>query len=504
VILPAVPDRALTELGRTEGGPDTLALLVRDQDTRRLLMVRAVLDAVEGADDAVCPPEARARMREDWALLVEADRAGPPGDYGPEREGAGPVPGPVSLPQGLSVPRRSPARDRLLHPLIGPWARRCLRGLDTEPGPPTEEGARELARDLAHFSAVAAVAAARAGISFSVRLRGRDGVLPLPSLGALYTVRSGDTVVDVLCRDRRLIMRQSGASDIVVHLEDGVGAWSGSPAWTPAYALPGLVPGAEPMAVDDLDPYRTVRDGSLHHGLSGPTTLDEGERKRWAQAWADTAGALEIGGEERVAEAVGLLRCLVPLAVPPGTDPKGRGTGSCSGTRREAFGALLSSTPPTPKVFAATLVHELNHTKLAALGDMVILHRAAREERYFAPWRPDPRPYDGLLQGAYSHLALADFHQRCALAAVNQADRESAWTLHARYQAQVGAVLPVLVGSPELTVVGRRFVDEMVVTYERMAGIPAPRGHVVQARAYVEVARALWVQRHGPRLSAAE
>ncbi|MGW9024458.1 aKG-HExxH-type peptide beta-hydroxylase [Streptomyces sp. NPDC055722] len=510
-MLPAVPDRALTELGRTEGGPDTLALLVRDQETRRLLMVRAVLDAVEGADDTVCPPRARARMRDDWALMVEADRAGPPEDYGPEQEGAGPVPapggvapeetgsvpGPVSFPQGVSVSRRSPARDRLLHPLIGPWARRCLRGLDTEPGPPTEERARELARDLAHFSAVTAVAAARAGISFSVRLRGRDGVLALPSLGALYTVQSGDAVVDVLCREGRLIMCQSGAADIVVHLEDGVGAWSGSPAWTPAYALPGLVPGAVPMPLDDLDPYRAVRGGPRRQELSGPATLDDPERKRWVQAWAGTADALRLGGEQRVSETVGLLCCLVPLTEPPTSPAGGHSAGSCSATRCEAFGAVLSSLPPTPSTFAATLVHELQHAKLAAVSTMLTLHHAGPHERYFAPWRPDPRPYDGLLQGSYSHLALADYFQRCAHAAPERADRETAWGLYARYREQVGAVLPTLVASPDLTPRGRQFVDEMVAAYERMADCPAPRGHTARAAAYVSAARTLWLQRHG-------
>ncbi|MGW5094329.1 aKG-HExxH-type peptide beta-hydroxylase [Streptomyces nodosus] len=492
-MLPAVTGRALAELGRTEGGPDTLALLVRDQDTRRLLTLRAVLDAVDGADDTLCPPRARARMREDWALLVAADGGG-----------TDPAQGFKGPPRSSSAVRRSPARDRLLHPLIGPWAGRCLRGLDSGAGPPDEERARELARDLAHFGAVAAVAAARAGISFTVRLTARDGVLALPSLGVLHTAESGDAVVEVVHRRGRLTVRQRGAQDVVVHPENGIGAWSGSLAWTPAYALPGLVPGAAFMPLDDLDPYRTARDGRRHRTMSGPATLDEPERKRWAQAWAGTAGALALGGENRLTEAVTLLRCLVPLAAPPGTATGEGGGGSCSATRREAFGALLSSTPPTATVFAATLVHELNHAKLAALGEMVVLHQADAGERYFAPWRQDPRPYDGLLQGAYAHLALADHHQRCALAAVRPADREAAWALHARYLTQVGAALPALVGSPRLTAVGRRFVDAMVATHQRLAAQPAPRGHMVRAQAYVEAARTLWRQRHASPLSPAE
>ncbi len=129
---------------------------------------------------------------------------------------------------------------------------------------------------------------------------------------------------------------------------------------------------------------------------------------------------------------------------------------------------------------------------------MMTLHHAGPAPRHFAPWRPDPRPYDGLLQGAYSHLALADFFQRGALAATLPTLRDAAWAQHARYQAQVGAVLPALVGSGDLTVRGRKFVDRMVEVYERLAEQPPPRGHAARATAYVQAARALWNRRHAP------
>lgn len=70
-MFPVVPERALLELARTEGGSDTLTLLVRDQDTRRLLLLRAVLDAAEGAERSVCTAAQKARLRADWALLTE-------------------------------------------------------------------------------------------------------------------------------------------------------------------------------------------------------------------------------------------------------------------------------------------------------------------------------------------------------------------------------------------------------------------------------------------------
>lgn len=494
MIRPEVPDRSLVELGRTRGGPDTLALLVRDQDTRRLLLLRAVLDAADAARPAVCSPARKARLRDDWALLTEADRVRPP-DH-PTRP-SGPPAGRPRPSTGHPYPPGappSPARERLFHPLTGPWALSCLRGLDERGGPADEHRARRLRQDLAHFGALAAVAAARAGIPFTVRLTARAGVLTLPSLGALHTATAADALVDVAHRDGRLTLRGPDAPDVVVHLESGIGAWSAALAWTPVRTLPGLPPATAPLPLDDVDPYRTA-PGPGHRGLSGPAVLDDTDHKRWLHAWSGTEAALRSGGAHRVAEAVTLLRCLVPLESPPGAD----GRDSCSATRHEAFGALLASPPQDAVALAATLVHELHHAKLAALADLVTLHHAGPEARYFAPWKTGPRPYDALLQGVYSHLALADYFQHRALVAAPP-DAAYAWSRHARYRAQVKAALPALVGSPDLTVRGRRFVDEMAAAYERMAEHPAPRSHTARAEAYVKAARALWTQRHTPAL----
>ncbi|MGW5769084.1 aKG-HExxH-type peptide beta-hydroxylase [Streptomyces longwoodensis] len=525
MILPRLPAPALTELGRTGGGPGTLALLVRDQDTRRLLMLRALLEAATAAPESTCPAAARERLAQDWALLETAEAAetaqtersvtggagraegtgngrraevagngGRPeatGDGRPADEtgGGGPRVGEHRLPA---------ARAALLHPLLGPWAQRCLRGLGSAHTPAgaaeRERHRRELDADLAHFSAVAAAVAARAGVPYEVRLTPHAGRLVLPSLGALHTDAAH---LDVVHRAGRLTFRAPGATDVVVRVQDAVGAWSASRQWTSAYALPGLSADGAPLPLDDLDPYRTVHGGPHYYGLSGPVTLDDGERKRWLQAWSGTADALRLGGEQRLAETRALLRCLVPLAVPPGASAGGRPTGGCSATRKEAFGAVLSSTPPSPTGFAATLVHELHHAKLTVLAEMVTLHHSDGRARYFAPWRPDPRPYDGLLQGAYSHLALADYFQRRALTGTDAVHREDAWAQYARYHEQVGAALPALVGSDRLTSHGRQFIDALVGHHQRLAEQPAPRAHAFRAREYVRAARRLWAQRHG-------
>ncbi|MFJ9728627.1 aKG-HExxH-type peptide beta-hydroxylase [Streptomyces sp. NPDC101209] len=477
-MLPPLTDRALAEIGGIGGGPDTLALLVRDQDTRRMLLLRAVLEAADAAGADVCPPAARDRLRADWALLEAAEAA-----------------------------NGAPTRAALCHPLLGPWARRCLQAL-TAPSRPTdatpapdagaapgpERRRRQLLADLAHFSAVAAAVAARAGVAYAVRLRVHGGRLALPGLGALRVDGREPVAVDAVHRHGRLTLSRPGAADVGVFLEDGFGAWSDSRDWHPAYALPGLLPDGAPLPLEDFDPYRAAPGDPQCYGLTGPATLDDGERKNWLQAWSGTAGALLPAGEGRLTEAATLLRCLVPLATPDRATAEAR-RGSCSATRREAFGAVLSSTPPDATRLAATLVHELHHAKLAVVSEMVTLHHADGQARYFAPWRPDPRPYDGLLQGAYAHLALADFHQRRALDGSDRAHLDTDWSQFARYHAQVGAALPALVGSAELTPPGRRLVEFMVAAHVRMGEHPAPRAHAVRALEYVRTARRLWARR---------
>ncbi|WP_066948172.1 aKG-HExxH-type peptide beta-hydroxylase [Streptomyces lushanensis] len=461
----AVPETVLRELGRTEGGSETLALLVRDQHTRRLVLLRALLDAAEAAPPALCPPEALDRLRQDWALLEAAERAD-----------------------------RAAVRAVLLYPLAGPWAQRCLSGL-TAAGP-APVPAPELRADLDHFSALAAAAAIRARLPFTARLTAHDGLLALPTLGALRTEPGPPAPVDAELAEERVTLRQKDAAPVTVRITDD-GARAADPRWLPVRTLPPVRPGAAPVPLDDLDPYRAADSGLERHGLSAVTSLDDDERAVWARSWAGVEPLLRIGGPHRPAEAAALLRCLVPLAPPPGAAPTGEGAAHSSGTRREAFGAVLSSRPATAAFFASTLVHELQHTKLAALAALVPLHHEDATPRHFAPWRSDPRPFDGLLQGAYSHLALADYWQRFALGAERLSHRDLAWAEHARCREQVGAVLPVLAGSGALTQEGRVLVNEMIAVYHRIAETSPPPGHLTRAVAYVRTARMIWRQRNG-------
>ena len=441
-------DTMLRTLGATGGDARHLDLLVTEQRRRRRLTLRALLDAAAEAPPAVLPPPAAARVLRDWRLLTAAEAA-------------------------------DPAAARLVvdYPMTGAWAERALRALTVRDAP---------APQLAHLAALAAAAAARAGLRFTARVPAAGGRLVLPTLGSCE-VPAGHAGVRVAGEGARLLLYAGPRPVEVRRGPDGV--WrSAAAAWHPIRALRA---GDRPVLIDDADPYRDEEHSTNPYGMSAADRLDAARHARWRAAWQDAGRWLRAGGEGRAAETDALLHCLVPLT--------GSSTAHSSATRGDAFGALLSSTPRSGLELAATLVHELQHTKMLALGAVTALHTADDAPRYWAPWRPDPRPFEGLFQGAYAHLALADFHQRVALSGPPPALRDAAWADHCRCRQQVEAALPQLLGCTRLTPHGRTLVTAMAAHHARLKEHAPPAGHLARATAYVETARTLWRRRaYGP------
>lgn len=437
-------DTMLRTLGATGGGARDLDLLVTEQRRRRRLTLRALLDAVAEAPPAVLPPPAAARVLGDWRLLTAAEAA-------------------------------DPAAARLVvdYPMTGAWAERALRALTVRDA---------AAPQLAHLGALAAAAAARAGLRFTARVPAPGGRLVLPTLGSCE-LPAGHAGVRVTGEGARLRLYAGHPAGPVEVRRGPDGVWrSAAAAWHPIRAL--RVTGDRPVLIDDADPYRDEEHSTNPYGVSVEDRLDAARHARWRTAWQDAGPWLRIGGEGRPVEADVLLHCLVPLTGSP--------TAHSSATRGDAFGALLSSTPRSGLELAATLVHELQHTKMLALSAVTVLHTADDAPRYWAPWRPDPRPFDGLFQGAYAHLALADFHQRVALSGAPPAVRDAAWADHCRCRQQVEAALPQLLCCSRLTGQGRTLVNAMAAHHTRLKEHPPPDGHLARATAYVETARTLW------------
>jgi HEXXH motif-containing protein len=453
-------EERIRELGRTEGEAQTLAVLSAGQHTRRLLLLRMLLDSVDAAT-----PLAAALAREHADLLETSERAAP-----------------------------DPVRQVLFYPLTGPWAERCVRHLAT--------GAHaDATRDLAHLGSLAAAAAIRSGTDFTTRTAVHNARVTLPTLGALRIDAPDGSPAELSGHTtggrQRLVLRAAGAPPVVVHREEN-GPWrSPDPRWLPLRTLDG---GPRPVFLDDLDPDRLTGRDPAPFGVGVSDTLTPDERDQWVALWREALPLLRLGGGARSAE-LDLLDCVIPVATPrvtvSGSRTRGEPSAHYSGTTGRAFGAVLSSRPPSPVSFAIGIAHELQHAKLAALTELVPLHTAGPEQRHWAPWRPDPRPFNGLLHGVYAHLALAAFWQRLALALDDPAARDHAWAGYARCFSQVAAALPAVRDSRHLTDTGRVFVQAIATRHEQISDTVPPPGHMVRAAAYVETSRTLWLRQHG-------
>lgn len=127
---------------------------------------------------------------------------------------------------------------------------------------------------------------------------------------------------------------------------------------------------------------------------------------------------------------------------------------------------------------AETLVHELHHSKLSTLHELVPLYRpGSTAALYRVGWRTDARPVAGVFQGAYAHLALADLWWR----ARDAPGVPGAWGARAAQQFdhvhdQVGEALAMLLESDELTNEGREFARQMRQLHASLGASPRARG----------------------------
>ncbi|MFF7979856.1 HEXXH motif-containing putative peptide modification protein [Streptomyces sp. NPDC007901] len=208
------------------------------------------------------------------------------------------------------------------------------------------------------------------------------------------------------------------------------------------------------LRLADRGPFRDV------HGYTPAEPLGSDEVEQWQRA-LDGAWQILVRRHPWHARAVAAcVSTLVPLRPVPG------GT-SVSSAARRAHGAVALSPPGDPVLLALTLVHEFLHIQLGALLDLVPLHGPASSARYHAPWRPDPRPLDALLQGTYAHLGVCDFWhtERRAVAPCPRAERE-----HATWYGYTCGAVDTLLGSGELLPAGRRFTEGMREALARLSG----------------------------------
>ncbi|MEU8922834.1 FxsB family cyclophane-forming radical SAM/SPASM peptide maturase [Kitasatospora sp. NPDC048545] len=319
----------------------------------------------------------------------------------------------------------------LAHPYARAWAARRLAG--------------DLSVGLGELAALAAAAAVRAGRGDTVAVPVRGGWLHLPTLGRL-AVPDGEAVVT------------GSPEGISVRAADG----SVFTALDQPLRRVRLV-GGWTVALEDLDPLRDSHDHPVAE------RLPDGELLAWTGALRE---AWELLGRDLPRYAEGILAGLTTVT-PLRPGPTGRDVSSAA---RQAFGAVGIARPATAPTLALLLAHEFQHVKLGAVLDLFDLHDRADDRLYLAPWRPDPRPLEGLLQGTYAHLAVTEYWGTRTVAygglPGEAADRARAqFALWRRYTAEA---VERLVESGALTGLGVRFAEGMGESVAPWLAVPLP------------------------------
>jgi uncharacterized protein len=454
-----LPPEVLAALAAGGGGEEPVRLLAAAQESKHRLLVLGVAELSASAGH----PGAAAAGRS-YDLLAGIEKRAP-----------------------------DTVRQVIRYPAVGAWAARTLRGL--------RSGAD--GGDPAQLGAVAAAAASLAGIACQVEVPARDGWTMLPSVGrlALPDSRSpgsttpGSTTADRTTAGDTMVGRapigvgrtspgltetaRTGpvvAEPLLMGVQvaaDGTVRADGSPVELERLHRLTTGDGALSLLVDDLDPYR------WDAGKAADGRLTAAERDLWRRCLDDAWRMLAEHHWTIAAECRAAVTVLTPI--------KGPARGMDSASSPDLFGTLALSAPPDGRWLAATFAHEVQHAKLGAIMDLVALTRPDAG-RYYAPWRPDPRPLAGLLQGAYAYLGVTGFWRR-------QREHEPDLRPHiefARWREQAYEATGTLLAGDGLTEEGRRFVQTMRATMEPWLTEPVPAEALEAARAESAAHRARW------------
>ncbi|NMO55105.1 hypothetical protein HH310_28455 [Actinoplanes sp. TBRC 11911] len=321
----------------------------------------------------------------------------------------------------------------LLHPQVGSWAAYTLR---RKRGKATSDVPFWLDAGVLHTLAL--VTNARAGRDWQTSVPLRNGRVMLPTLGMAYfdDDQKASTAV-ATCTAGQIRLEHDGQTLVVPDDEaDG---------WWPLRRL--RVGGDLALSVylDDIDPSRELADPVA------PDRLDEDDVARWVKL---LDGAWTILCQDHPATARALAEGVVSL-VPLPVDELGTTRSASTG---EAFGSVMISPPEDEVDLAVSLVHEFQHIKLGGLLHLMPLTDDDGAAIHHAPWRDDPRPLAGLVQGVYAFYGIADFWRTRRLVSAGMhrriADFEFAYA-----GGQVREALVALTASAGLTTAGRSLVN---------------------------------------------
>lgn len=333
----------------------------------------------------------------------------------------------------------------LAHPYTRVWAVKLVTELSRGTADP---------EDVYHLEALAASAAIRAEYGEPVPVPVRGGLAPLPGLGSLLA-GAGDRTSCPTMPDWQLQLAQP-----LRHVDAA-----------------GLR-----ITIEDTDPYRGC------HGHP-EDRLGDARFEAWSRALPE---AITFIDEHLPHYAPGLregLTTIMPMRNPEDGTQR-------SAVARDAFGSIGVALPNDSATLARLLVHEFQHIKLGALLDIAELYDLAdTEHRHYAPWRPDPRPLEGLLQGTYAHIAVVDFW-RVRRTQLSGPAREAADFEFARWRMHTEEAIHQLSESTSLTPLGRVFVGTMSQTADSWRAEHVDPSILRAARTRADQHRADFAQRN--------
>ncbi len=416
-----LPEAAFTALAGCADDPDAIRIVCEAQVSKHLMLLHAIAEAAIGDGGGL------AAFRAAYAVFARLQATDP-----------------------------RAAAWLLGLPHLGGWAHDCLIHF--------EQGS---AADFGHFACAVAATAVRAGFRFELDVPVQDGRVRLPGLG--YLEVSGSSSWIRLCCDGD---RVTGGDHFEAHWrqlvpDDGSGGavplWSGTPVVQ--VVADGL---AWDVLLETDDPYLDRYSLPMSKDLS----LDE--VRRWRHR---LQGAWEVlvrhhrWAARPIADGISVV---VPLTPYSDTD-------LVSATTPAAFGAIATSWPPDQVTLAETLVHEFQHVKLCGLMDMVPLVESGGG-RVYAPWRQDPRPAGGLLQGAYAHLGIVRFWAAQRQVEMGPDEILRAQVHFARWGPAIDLAVQTLLETGCLTPAGVRFAELLRARGRELASgsVPAEAGAIAE------------------------
>jgi HEXXH motif-containing protein len=360
--------------------------------------------------------------------------------------------------------------DVIMYPQVGIWIShllRRLRGVVTD--------GRPLWADAGYLHTLAAAAAIRAGLDFTIRVPVQAGFVVLPTLGLAR--------LDGAEADTATVRRSGGAASVSAGGRT-VDLVADDPGWRRAPRCEAEVDDVRiAFVLDDVDPYRDLR------GYSAPDPLGRADVDRWRHLLEEAWAILVRRDRARAESVAAALTAVIPL-------PAARRYRPLSASCDEAFAAIVASMPDDAEQLAVTLVHETQHVKLGALLHLVSFVDDTGGPLVYAPWRDDPRPLSGILQGIYAFVGITDYWR-------HRSDQVAEFEF-ALWRRQLDRVLTTLRDDPRLSGHGRELIANLAGTVSGWSGDPvspevstlaaaAAADHAAQWRALHIAAPADWL-----------